>query len=96
MLRTSVVPTILKTGFRVNVIPSEALGSTTLPTLLGAPTDMALRAKGIQSYGIGPAATDEDQIKYGAHSHVERLLELSLYGLAEFTWRVVLEVAGSR
>jgi acetylornithine deacetylase/succinyl-diaminopimelate desuccinylase-like protein len=161
MLRTSVVPTILKAGFRVNVIPSEAEatldiralpdediptflvemqrvigdpavkierivgderpvgvpsrldtdmfralervsqqmypGSTTLPTLLGAATDMAqLRAKGIQSYGIGPAATDEDQIKYGAHSDVERVLESSLYGLAEFTWRVVLEVAGSR
>ena len=158
MLRTSVVPTILKAGFRMNVIPSEAEatidvralpdedvakfyeemrrvigdpavriepltagvrpvappsrldtemyraleqvskrlypGSTTLPTMLTAATDMAyLRAKGIQSYGIGPAATDEDAIKYGMHSDVERLLESSLYGLVEFTWNAVTDVA---
>src|SRR5258708_4551833 len=161
MLRTSVVPTILKAGFRMNVIPSEAEatidvralpdenmtkfyeemrrvvadpavkvepltadarpaappsrldtdmfralervaaqmypGSTTLPTMLGAATDMAqLRAKGIQCYGIGPASTEEDTIEYGAHSDVERLLESSLYGLVEFTWRAVAEVAGPR
>ena len=161
MLRTSVVPTILKAGFRMNVIPSEAEatidvralpdenmtkfyeemrrvigdpavriepltdgarpvapssrldtemyraleqvskrvfpGSTTLPTMLAGATDMAqLRAKGIQSYGIGPASTDEDAIKYGAHSDVERLLESSLYGLAEFTWNAVTKVAGTR
>ena len=128
MLRTSVVPTILKAGFRMNVIPSEAEatidvralpdedmtmfyqemrrviadpavtiepiaegsrpvapvsglssemyqalervsvqmypGSTTLPTMFGGGTDMAqLRAKGIQSYGIGPASTDDDASK---------------------------------
>ena len=69
-------------------------GSTTLPTLLNGATDLAcLRAKGIQSYGIGPAATDEDAIKYGAHSDVERLLESSLYGLVEFTWNAVTVVA---
>ncbi len=160
MLRTSVVPTILKAGFRMNVIPSEAEatidiralpdedisafyeemrrviadpavriepltgvrpvgppsrldtemfralervsqqmypGSTTLPTMLGAATDMAqLRAKGIQSYGIGPVSTEEDAVKYGAHSDVERLPESSLYGFVEFTWRAVLEVAGKR
>jgi acetylornithine deacetylase/succinyl-diaminopimelate desuccinylase-like protein len=161
MLRTSVVPTILKAGFRVNVIPSEAEatvdvralpdedmtefyaamrrvigdpavkiesaniserpvgppsrldtemyraleqvskrmypGSTTIPTMLNGATDMAqLRAKGVQSYGIGPASTDDDSNKYGAHSDVERLLESSVYGLAEFTWNVVTEVAASR
>ena len=161
MLRTSVVPTILKAGFRMNVIPSEAEatidvralpdedmsafyeemrrviadpaviiepltagarpvappsrldtemfralervsqqmypGSTTLPTMLGAATDMAqLRAKGIQSYGIGPVSTEEDAVKYGAHSDVERLPESSLYGFVEFTWRAVIEVAGKR
>jgi acetylornithine deacetylase/succinyl-diaminopimelate desuccinylase-like protein len=161
MLRTSVVPTILKAGFRMNVIPSEAeatidvralpdedmatfyeemrhviadpavrieplaegarpvapvsrlntdmfralervsaqmyRGSTTLPTMMGGATDMAqLRAKGIQSYGIGPAATNEDSVEYGAHSDVERLLESSLYGFVEFTWRAVVEVAAKR
>jgi acetylornithine deacetylase/succinyl-diaminopimelate desuccinylase-like protein len=161
MLRTSVVPTILKAGFRVNVIPSEAEatidiralpdedisafydevrrvindpavriepvtanlrpaaapsrldtdmfralervsremypGATVLPTMLGGATDMSfLRPKGIQAYGIGPAVTEDDDVNYGAHSDVERLLESSLYGLVEFTWRAVIEVSASR
>ena len=55
-------------------------------------TDMAqLRAKGIQAYGIGPAATDEDRAQYGAHSDVERLLEASLYKFVEFVWNAVVE-----
>jgi acetylornithine deacetylase/succinyl-diaminopimelate desuccinylase-like protein len=156
MLRTSVVPTILKAGFRMNVIPSEAEatldiraipdedpnqffaemkkvigdsrvrieatgnsrpvsppsrldsemyrvleqvskrmypGSVVLPTMSTGSTDMAqLRAKGIQSYGIGPAATAEDRTNYGAHSDVERLLEASLYKFVEFTWNVTAEI----
>jgi hypothetical protein len=60
-------------------------------------SDMAqLRAKGIQSYGIGPASTEEDSIKYGAHSDVERLLESSLYKFVEFTWSAVTEVAAHK
>jgi acetylornithine deacetylase/succinyl-diaminopimelate desuccinylase-like protein len=161
MLRTSVVPTILKAGFRVNVIPSEAEatvdiralpdedmpkfleemrkvigdpavkiepraedtrhagapsrldtemyralenaarrifpGSTVLPTMSTGATDMSyLRPRGIQSYGIGPGVTDEDRIKFGAHSDVERILESSLYSLVEFTWSAVTEVAVSK
>ncbi len=161
MLRTSVVPTILKAGFRMNVIPSEAEatidvrmapgeddkkffdqmrqvigdpavkieritdgerpatapsrldtemfraleavskrvypGSVTLPTMLTGATDMAfLRAKGMQSYGIGAAATDADRTNYGAHSDVERLWESSLYSFVRFTWEAVTEVAGSK
>jgi len=53
-------------------------------------------AKGIQSYGIGPASTESDTINYGAHSDVERLAESSLYRLVEFTWRATLEVAASQ
>jgi Peptidase dimerisation domain len=152
MLRTSVVPTMLKAGVGVNVIPSEAEatfdvralpdediprffedlkrliddpvvrivpittnlrpvgtpsrldtemyralehvsaamypGATVLPTMSTGATDMAqLRAKGIASYGIGPASTESDTVNYGAHSDVERLLETSLYSLVEFTWR---------
>jgi hypothetical protein len=69
-------------------------GVTVLPTLMGGATDMAqLRMKGIQSYGIGPASSDEDSLMYGAHSDVERLLESSLYGFVEFTWRAVMAVA---
>ena len=161
MLRTSVVPTILKAGFRMNVIPSEAEatidvrmapgeddkaffeamrkqigdaavkieritegerpatapsrldsemfraletvskrlypGSVTLPTMLTGATDMAfLRAKGMQSYGIGSATTDSDRTNYGAHSDVERLLESSLYSFARFTWEAVMEVSASK
>jgi acetylornithine deacetylase/succinyl-diaminopimelate desuccinylase-like protein len=161
MLRTSIVPTILKGGFRSNVIPSEAEatldiralpdedmpklfaemtriigdpavkvvpatanlraagqpsrldsemyraierasarmypGATVLPTMSTGATDMAqLRAKGIQSYGIGPASTEGDNINYGAHSDVERLLESSLYDFVEFTWSAVTDVAAKQ
>jgi acetylornithine deacetylase/succinyl-diaminopimelate desuccinylase-like protein len=157
MLRTSVVPTMLKAGAGANVIPSEAEatldiralpgedideffeemkkviddpavkivpipatrpeappskldtemyraletvskriypGSTVLPTMSTGASDMAqLRAKGIQSYGIGPAVTEEDRAQYGAHSDVERLSEAALYTFVEFAWNAVAEVA---
>jgi len=157
MLRTSVVPTVLKAGIGPNVIPSEAEasidirtlpdedlphfmaemtkvigdpavkieplyatrppappsrldtemyhaleraagrvypGATTLPTMLTASTDMAqLRAKGIQSYGIGPALTNDDFANHAWHSDVERIPEASLYKFVEFTWNAVMEVA---
>lgn len=158
MLRTSVVPTILKAGFRMNVIPSEAEatidirvlpdenvekffeemkkvvndpavrieplaagartatspsrldnemfqtienvskrlypGSTTLPTMLTGATDMAqLRAKGIQSYGLGPAVEEQDSINYGAHSDVERIPEQSLYRFSRFVYEIVADMA---
>jgi acetylornithine deacetylase/succinyl-diaminopimelate desuccinylase-like protein len=161
MLRTSVVPTILNAGFRMNVIPSQAEatidvrmapgeddktffdqmqrvigdpavkieritdgdrpatppsrldtdmfraletvskriypGSVTLPTMLTGATDMAfLRAKGMQSYGIGPASSDTDRTNYGAHSDVERLLESSLYSFTRFTWESVMEVSAPK
>lgn len=71
--------------------------ATVLPTMSTGASDMAqLRAKGIQSYGIGPAATEGDSINYGAHSDVERLRESSLYQLVEFTWNAVTEVSVSR
>jgi acetylornithine deacetylase/succinyl-diaminopimelate desuccinylase-like protein len=157
MLRTSVVPTMLKAGIGPNVIPSEAEasidirtlpdedipqfmaqmtkiiadpavkieplyatrpaappsrldtemyhalehaanrvypGSTTLPTMLTASTDMAqLRAKGIQSYGIGPALSSDDFANHAWHSDVERIPEASLYKFVEFTWNAVNEIA---
>jgi len=158
MLRTSVVPTMLKAGIATNVIPSEAEatvdiralpdedmtrffaemkrvigdnavrieptgfgarpgappsrldsemyrvleavtkrmypGVTILPSMSTGATDMAfLRAKGIQSYGIGTVSTDEDNLKYGSHSDVERLAETSLYDFMKFTWNAVTEIA---
>ena len=161
MLRTSVVPTILKAGIGMNVIPSQAEatldiralpdedmakffeemrrvigdpavkiepitgnlrptapptrldtemfrvleqvskrfypGATVLPTMSTGASDMAqLRAKGIQSYGIGPASTESDNTNYGAHSDVERLSESALYKFVEFTWNAVTGIAAVR
>lgn len=160
MLRTSVVPTMLKAGVGANVIPSEAEatldiralpgedveefyaklteviadpavkvipipqtrppspasklgtemysamervaariypGATVLPQMATGASDQAqLRAKGIQSYGIAPAATEADDINYPAHGDVERLAESSLYPFVQYVWGVVNEVAGQR
>jgi hypothetical protein len=71
--------------------------ATVLPTMSTGASDMSqLRAKGIQSYGIGPAATEGDSTNYGAHSDVERLRESSLYQLVEFTWNAVSDVSVHR
>jgi acetylornithine deacetylase/succinyl-diaminopimelate desuccinylase-like protein len=160
MLRTSVVPTMLKAGVGANVIPSEAEatldiralpdediqafyrqlekviadpavkivplpatrpaspatrldtemyrvlervskemypGVTVLPTMSTGASDKAqLRAKGQQSYGVGPAGTLDDRQNYGAHSDVERLAEASLYPFVEFVWRAVTEIAAAK
>ncbi|MFL6416377.1 MAG: M20/M25/M40 family metallo-hydrolase [Bryobacteraceae bacterium] len=157
MLRTSVVPTILKAGVGPNVIPSQAEatldiralpdenvpafyeemnrvigdpevkiepipmtrppspasplgsemyktlervanevypGAAVLPTMSTGASDMAqLRAKGIPSYGIGPASTANDSTNFGAHSDVERLQESSLYAFVEYVWRAITAVS---
>jgi hypothetical protein len=61
----------------------------------GASDKAQLRAKGQQSYGIGPAGTRENSTNYGAHSDVERLAESSLYPFVEFVWNAVVQVAAS-
>jgi acetylornithine deacetylase/succinyl-diaminopimelate desuccinylase-like protein len=160
MLRTSIVPTILKAGVGANVIPSEAEatldiralpgenierfyaqlteiigdpavkvvpipparppspasridtemyrtleqvsqrmypGVTVMPGMSTGASDQAqLRAKGIQSYGIGPASTEEEALNYPAHGDVERLAESSLYPFVQYVWTVVTEVAGRK
>ena len=69
-------------------------GCTVLPGMLTAATDMAqLRAKGVQSYGIGPAMTADDFANHAWHSDVERLSESSLYQFVEFTWNAVAGIA---
>jgi acetylornithine deacetylase/succinyl-diaminopimelate desuccinylase-like protein len=159
MLRTSVVPTMMKAGIGPNVIPSEAEatldiralpdenikafyeemgkvindpavkivpipatrpfspaskldtdmyriieqvgkrlypGSTMLPSMSTGASDMAqLRAKGINSYGIGPASA-VTEASFGAHSDVERLAEPTLYHFVEYTWNIVLDAAGHK
>ena len=160
MLRTSIVPTMLKAGVGPNVIPSEAEatldirafpgedipkfyeemakvindpevkivpipptrppsppsrldtamyrameqtakqiypGSTVLPSMSTGASDQAqLRARGIDSYGIGPASTESDAINYPAHGDVERLAESSLYPFVQYVWNVVTAVAAHR
>ena len=160
MLRTSVVPTMLKAGVGANVIPSEAEATldiravpgedvdtfyaemakvigdpavkivplppsrppspaskldtemyrvmeqvsntiypdaAVLPSMSTGASDQAqLRAKGIQSYGIGPASTESDALDYPAHGDVERLAESSLYPFVRYVWNVVTEIAAHK
>ena len=62
----------------------------------GASDQAQLRAKGIQSYGIGPAATEDDTTNFGAHGDVERLQESALYPFVEYDWHVVVEMAARK
>ena len=161
ILRTSISPTIISGGFRMNVIPStaEAMldiralpdeditkfyaemervigdpsvkvvptgaggrpsappsrldtemfraleaaqrrlypGAITIPGMVTGATDLAqLRAKGVQAYGIGPRFDETEFAEHGWHSDVERLSEDSLYGLVQFVWYAVLEIAASK
>ena len=69
-------------------------GITVMPSMSTGASDKAqLRAKGIQSYGIGPANTRADSTNFGAHSDVERLPEASIYPFVEFVWSAVTGVA---
>jgi acetylornithine deacetylase/succinyl-diaminopimelate desuccinylase-like protein len=70
----------------------------TIPQMSTGATDMAyLRAKGMQCYGVGPAADMEDAAKgFGAHSDQERLLEDSLNKYLQFQWDFLTQVAMSR
>ena len=158
MIRTSISPTMLTAGYRVNVIPAEAkatldvrmipeedtaaflarlreviadsavtpayatrdvrpptppsainneafrvieeavtrhYGVTTLPYLIPGATDMAyLRARGMQCYGIDPAAdVEEAQRGFGPHSDQERVLESDLHKFLRFHYDVVERLA---
>jgi acetylornithine deacetylase/succinyl-diaminopimelate desuccinylase-like protein len=72
--------------------------TTTLPTMSTGATDMAqLRSKGVQCFGIGPAADMEDGPKgFGAHSDQERLLESELHRFVRFNWDVISNLARSK
>ena len=72
-------------------------GATVIPSMSTGASDQAqLRARGIQSYGIGPASTDSDAIEYPAHGDVERLAESSLYPFAQYVWEVVMEMSARK
>lgn len=161
MLRTSVSPTIIKGGFRVNVIPSDAEadldvralpdedmdafvaemrkvigdaqveikpqlvyrpappasrldtemfrvleqtakkiypGAVVLPTMLTGATDMSYaRAKGVNSYGIGPLIEEKDaESGGGAHGDDEKVLEKALHDFVRFQYEAVVSIAAKR
>ena len=69
-------------------------GSTVLPGMMNGATDMAqLRARGVSSYGVGPAMTSDDFVQHGWHSDVERLPEASLHQFVQFMWTAVSDAA---
>jgi len=72
--------------------------ASTLPTMSTGATDMAyLRAKGVQCYGVGPAADIEDGPKgFGAHSDQERILEAEFQRFVRFHYDIVADLAGAR
>ena len=71
--------------------------ATVLPIMSTGATDMAqMRAKGVQSYGIGPARTIEEiNSGFGAHGDNERVAEDAFVSMVEYLWRVILEMAAS-
>ena len=71
--------------------------AVTLPMMTPAATDMSyLRAKGMQSFGIGPATDSEDGPKgFGAHSDQERILESELHRFVRFNWDVATSLAAA-
>jgi acetylornithine deacetylase/succinyl-diaminopimelate desuccinylase-like protein len=72
-------------------------GALPMPYMLPAATDMAqLRAKGIQSYGIGPATTADEFAQHGWHSDVERISENALYQFVQFVFDAVSDAAVHR
>ena len=69
--------------------------ATTLPTMLTGATDSAqLRAKGVQAYGLGSLATEEDGNRI--HGNDERLSISGLRQFLEFLHGVVVDVAAAK
>jgi acetylornithine deacetylase/succinyl-diaminopimelate desuccinylase-like protein len=69
--------------------------ATTLPTMLTGATDSAqLRAKGVQAYGIGSVATEEDGNRI--HGNDERLSISGLRTFLEFLYGVTVDVAAAK
>jgi acetylornithine deacetylase/succinyl-diaminopimelate desuccinylase-like protein len=85
--------------FRVLERAQKAMfpGAITLPAMATGATDLAqLRAKGVQGYGYGPPLDELTSVAGGGpHSDDERLREDSLYKMAEFLWRTLLDVAAA-
>ncbi len=77
---------------------AKVYGVQTLPMMQTGATDMAfLRAKGMQCYGVGAMADEEDGAKgFGPHSDQERILEEAIYKHVQFFWEAVTSIAGTK
>ena len=73
-------------------------GVPVLPLMQTGATDMAqLRARGVQCYGVGPMADDEDTLKgFGIHSDQERILEEAVYKHLQLFWQATTAIAGAK
>ena len=70
-------------------------GSATLPSMLTGATDSAqLRAKGVQAYGLGGMATDDDSSR--VHGNDERTSIEGLGKFLEYVWTAVTDVAAAK
>ena len=76
----------------------KVYGVMTIPLMSTGATDMAfLRAKGVQSYGVGAMVDEEDAPKgFGPHSDQERILEQAVYKHVQFFWEAVTSLAASK
>jgi acetylornithine deacetylase/succinyl-diaminopimelate desuccinylase-like protein len=72
-------------------------GVVTLPSMSTGASDKAqLRAKGIPSYGLGPATDVEGgPLGFGAHSDQERILEAELHRFVRMHWDAVITLAAA-
>jgi acetylornithine deacetylase/succinyl-diaminopimelate desuccinylase-like protein len=77
---------------------TRVYNTITLPTMSTGATDMqALRARGVQCFGIGAAIDIEDGPKgFGMHSDQERLLESELYRFVRYNYEVAADLARAR
>jgi acetylornithine deacetylase/succinyl-diaminopimelate desuccinylase-like protein len=73
-------------------------GVVTLPTMATGASDRAqLRAKGIPTYGMGPAVDGEDApLGFGSHSDQERILEAELHRFVRTHWDAVIALAAAK
>ena len=72
--------------------------ATVLPIMSTGATDMAqVRAKGMQSYGIGAARSIEEMNSgFGAHGDNERIAEDAFVEFVEYLWNVVIEMSATQ
>jgi acetylornithine deacetylase/succinyl-diaminopimelate desuccinylase-like protein len=82
------------TMFRaIEKVSRRMFQAPTIPSMMTGATDMAqLRAKGVQSYGVGEPLAAADGPLGGAHSDDEHISVPALITLIEFIWNIVLEV----